>query len=82
MALSRTLEKRSKIYGDGGTADLFGKPELPDGFHYLPDVLSPAEENAFVRHNGNLIESVISICYNDISDFVPLLSRRWDWLAS
>jgi hypothetical protein len=49
MALSRTSEKRSKIYGDGGTADLFGKPELPDGFHYLPDVLSPAEENAFVR---------------------------------
>jgi hypothetical protein len=49
MTLSRTLEKRSKIYGDGGTADLFGKPELPDGFHYLPDVLSPAEENAFVR---------------------------------
>jgi len=40
---------RPKIYGDGGTADLFGKPELPDGFHYLPDVLSPAEENAFVR---------------------------------
>ena len=49
MALSHTPEKRSKIYGDGGTADLFGKPELPDGFHYLPDVLSPAEENAFVR---------------------------------
>jgi alkylated DNA repair dioxygenase AlkB len=47
IALSRTLEKRSRIYG--GTADLFGEPELPDGFHYRPNVLSPAEENAFVR---------------------------------
>jgi alkylated DNA repair dioxygenase AlkB len=28
----------------GAMADLFGEPELPGGFRYLPDVISPAEE--------------------------------------
>ncbi len=31
------------------TADLFGKPALPDGFRYVADVLSAAEERELVR---------------------------------
>jgi len=31
------------------TADLFGERELPDGFRYIPEVLSAAEEEGFVR---------------------------------
>lgn len=30
------------------TPDLFGKSAAPDGFRYLPEVLSPAEEERFV----------------------------------
>ncbi len=29
--------------------DLFGEPELPAGFRYMPDVLSPAEERSLVQ---------------------------------
>lgn len=29
--------------------DLFGGPELPSGFRYTPDALTPAEEQGFVR---------------------------------
>jgi hypothetical protein len=32
-----------------GMADLFGEPELPEGFRYLPDVLSIEEEDSLVR---------------------------------
>jgi hypothetical protein len=32
-----------------GTTDLFGEPDLPDGFRYIPDVLSHAEEASFVQ---------------------------------
>jgi hypothetical protein len=28
---------------DSGMSDLFGEPELPAGFRYMPEVLSPAE---------------------------------------
>jgi alkylated DNA repair dioxygenase AlkB len=31
------------------TPDLFGEPELPEGFRYTPNVLSAAEERALVR---------------------------------
>lgn len=34
---------------DSGISDLFGEPELPAGFRYLPEVISPAEEMALVR---------------------------------
>jgi len=30
-------------------SDLFGEPELPAGFRYMPEVLSPAEEKALVQ---------------------------------
>jgi hypothetical protein len=33
---------------DTGTADLFGGPELPEGFRYKPDVVSPSDEQALV----------------------------------
>jgi alkylated DNA repair dioxygenase AlkB len=32
----------------GAMGDLFGEPELPGGFRYLPDVISPAEEAELV----------------------------------
>lgn len=32
-----------------GMSDLFGKPELPEGFHYSPDVLLPAQEKRFAE---------------------------------
>ncbi|MFS8974489.1 alpha-ketoglutarate-dependent dioxygenase AlkB [Cupriavidus necator] len=32
------------------TMDLFGEPPLPDGFRYMPDVLSVTEELDLVRH--------------------------------
>jgi alkylated DNA repair dioxygenase AlkB len=34
---------------DSGMSDLFGEPELPAGFRYMPEVLSPAEEKALVQ---------------------------------
>ncbi len=30
-------------------SDLFGEPELPAGFRYMPEVLSPAEEKGLVQ---------------------------------
>ena len=32
-----------------GTADLFGEPDLPDGFRYISDVLSPAQERYLIK---------------------------------
>lgn len=34
---------------DSGTSDLFGEPDLPAGFRYMPEVLSPAEEKDLVQ---------------------------------
>ena len=34
---------------DSGMSDLFGEPELPAGFRYMPEVLSAAEEKALVQ---------------------------------
>lgn len=34
---------------DNGMSDLFGEPELPAGFRYMPEVLSPAEEKGLVQ---------------------------------
>lgn len=46
-------EKR--LFIDGGpTPNLFGEPELPDGFRYLPDVLTDAEEQELVRRFAEL----------------------------
>ena len=39
---SRRPSARSPV--DPATRDLFGEPELPEGFRYLPDVIAPAEE--------------------------------------
>jgi alkylated DNA repair dioxygenase AlkB len=35
--------------GVGDVADLFGEPMLPDGFQYMPEVLSPVEERDLLR---------------------------------
>jgi len=34
--------------------DLFGEPELPPGFRYIPDVISTADEKCLVRRFENL----------------------------
>jgi alkylated DNA repair dioxygenase AlkB len=34
---------------DNGMSDLFGDPELPAGFRYMPEVLSPTEEKGLVQ---------------------------------
>jgi alkylated DNA repair dioxygenase AlkB len=34
---------------DSRMSDLFGEPELPAGFRYMPEVLSPAEEKGLVK---------------------------------
>jgi alkylated DNA repair dioxygenase AlkB len=41
--------KRYDRSATSGTADLFGESELPAGFRYTPDVLSPAEEKSLVE---------------------------------
>jgi hypothetical protein len=34
---------------DTAIGNLFGEPELPAGFRYMPEVLSPAEEKGLVQ---------------------------------
>src|ERR1700731_4997632 len=34
---------------DSRMSDLFGEPELPAGFRYMPEVISPAEEKGLVQ---------------------------------
>jgi alkylated DNA repair dioxygenase AlkB len=41
-------QKAKRAETDGGMPDLFGGPELPEGFRYMPDVLSAAEERDLV----------------------------------
>src|ERR1700716_1189003 len=44
-----TIRPSAKRSATSDMGDLFGKPELPAGFRYIPDVLSSAEEKALVR---------------------------------
>jgi alkylated DNA repair dioxygenase AlkB len=39
---------------DTGMSDLFGEPELPAGFRYMPEVLSPLEETDLVQRLAKL----------------------------
>jgi alkylated DNA repair dioxygenase AlkB len=46
--------KRYSHSAIGGTANLFGEPELPAGFRYTPDVLSAANEKSLVQRFESL----------------------------
>jgi alkylated DNA repair dioxygenase AlkB len=43
-----TRERATKVSASG-MADLFGEPDLPEGFRYTPNALSRAEEASFVQ---------------------------------
>ena len=49
MPTNRPSAKRSAGNAANGTRDLFGAPEPPAGFRYIPDVLSSAEEKRLVQ---------------------------------
>jgi alkylated DNA repair dioxygenase AlkB len=49
MSASRLSVKRYTSKANGGMGNLFGEPELPAGFRYIPDVLSPEEEKGLVQ---------------------------------
>jgi hypothetical protein len=51
---TRALAKKYTSNPIGGMGDVFGEPEVPAGFRYLPDVISSVDEKSlvqrFVRH--------------------------------
>lgn len=49
MSANRRSAKRHTSNAVSDMGDLFGEPELPAGFRYIPDVLSPAEERSLVQ---------------------------------
>jgi alkylated DNA repair dioxygenase AlkB len=49
MSTSRDPAKKHPVEAESGMPDLFGEPDLPAGFRYIPGVLSPAEEQVLVR---------------------------------
>ncbi len=49
MSASRPSVKRYTSKANGGMGGLFGEPELPAGFRYIPDVVSPEEEKGLVQ---------------------------------
>jgi alkylated DNA repair dioxygenase AlkB len=49
MSARRPSIKKYTANARSGMDDLFGEPELPAGFRYIPDLLSPAEERGLVR---------------------------------
>jgi alkylated DNA repair dioxygenase AlkB len=49
MSTNRPSAKKSAGNAANGTRDLFGAPELPAGFRYIPGVLSSAEEKRLVQ---------------------------------
>jgi alkylated DNA repair dioxygenase AlkB len=49
MFASRHSAKKHVVDADSGMGDLFGGTDLPAGFRYIPDVLSPTEERVLVR---------------------------------
>jgi hypothetical protein len=50
MSASRPSVKKYTSDANSGIGDLFGGPELPAGFRYVPDVLSSKEEKSLVQH--------------------------------
>jgi alkylated DNA repair dioxygenase AlkB len=53
MPVKRALAK-STSNPISSMGDLFGEPELPPGFRYIPDVISTADEKCLVRRFENL----------------------------
>ena len=49
MSANRPSAKRHTGNAVSDMGELFGEPELPAGFRYIPDVLSPAEERSLVQ---------------------------------
>jgi alkylated DNA repair dioxygenase AlkB len=49
MSASRHSANKHVVDADSGMGDLFGGADLPAGFRYIPDVLSPTEERVLVR---------------------------------
>jgi alkylated DNA repair dioxygenase AlkB len=49
MSAKRASAKNDTSNAIGGMGDLFGELELPAGFRYIPDVISPAEEKHLVQ---------------------------------
>jgi alkylated DNA repair dioxygenase AlkB len=49
MSTNHPSAKGSAINATRGTGDLFGEPELPADFRYVPDVLPSAEEKSLVQ---------------------------------
>jgi alkylated DNA repair dioxygenase AlkB len=49
MSAKRASAKNYTSNAIAGMGDLFGEPELPVGFRYIPDVISPAEEMHLVQ---------------------------------
>jgi hypothetical protein len=84
MSASRASVKRYISDADCGVGDLFGEPELPAGFRYVPDVLSPKEEKDLVQQFEKLpLKPFEFHGYQGnrrICDRV--CARRRNWLAS
>src|SRR5258708_11680837 len=49
MPLKRDSAKKYTSNPISGMGDLFGEPELPAGFLYIPDVISTADEKSLVQ---------------------------------
>jgi len=49
MPLKRDSAKKYTSNPISGMGDLFGEPELPAGFRYIPDVISTADEKSLVQ---------------------------------
>jgi hypothetical protein len=45
----KTTRERAVKISASSMADLFGEPDLPEGFRYFPNALSRAEEKSFVQ---------------------------------
>ena len=49
MPVKRDSAKKYTSNPISGMGDLFGEPELPAGFRYIPDVISTADEKSLVQ---------------------------------
>ena len=47
--MKRASAKKYTSNPISGMGDLFGEPELPAGFRYIPDVISTADEKSLVQ---------------------------------
>ena len=49
MPVKRDSAKKYTSNPISGMGDLFGEPELPAGFRYIPDVITTADEKSLVQ---------------------------------